>query len=156
MRYLLPGVVLTFGLITSVQSAVAEESHEALSTFKDCDLCPEMVVIPAGIFMMGLPEVESSQRQVSIVTPFAIGKFEVTFDEWDVCVTAGSCDDAVSDRGWGRGRRPVMMVTWLGAKPYGEWLSERTGKSYRLPSDAEWEYAARAGTTSNHRSYGLV
>ena len=75
-----------------------------------------------------------------------MSKFEVTFDEWDACVAYGDCDPRVSDSGWGRGRQPVINVTWDDAKRYVAWLSRMTGKPYRLLTEAEWEYAARAGT----------
>jgi formylglycine-generating enzyme required for sulfatase activity len=115
---------------------------------------PEMVVIPAGEFMMGSPEDEPGrfddegpQHKVVIAHPFAVGKYAVTFDEWDAYVndTGGYRPD---DEGWGRGRRPVINVNWEDAQSYVKWLRERTGKDYRLLSEAEWEYAARAGTTT--------
>ncbi|MBM3568336.1 MAG: formylglycine-generating enzyme family protein [Alphaproteobacteria bacterium] len=121
---------------------------------RDCPDCPEMVVVPAGRFTMGSPAGEQGrgydegpQRQVS-VRSFALGKTEVTFAEWDACVNAGGCNTRPSDQGWGRGNRPVINVLWDDAKQYATWLSRRTGKQYRLPSEAEWEYAARAGTTT--------
>ncbi len=123
--------------------------------FRDCPECPEMVVVPAGSFTMGSPSSEEGhedgegpQHRVSIPAPFAVGKYEVTFSEWDACVTAGGCNGyRPDDRGWGRGRRPVINVSWDDAKSYVGWLSRKTGKRYRLLSEAEWEYAARAGTT---------
>ena len=116
-----------------------------------------MVVIPAGSFTMGSPANEPErdpdegpQRRVTI-GPFAIGKTEVTFAEWDACVTAGGCNGyKPPDQGWGRGSRPVVNVSWKDAKAYVSWLSQHTGKPYRLPSEAEWEYAARAGTTTRY------
>src|SRR5262249_22763223 len=72
--------------------------------------------------------------------------FEVTFDEWDACVAYGDCEPPVSDSRFGRGRKPVINVTWDDAQRYAAWLSKMTGKLYRLLSEAEWEYAARAGT----------
>lgn len=124
---------------------------EAGAVFKDCDECPEMVNIPAGEFQMGSPEGEGRenehpQHKVTISEPFVLGKYEVTFAEWDACVAAGSCDHTPDDRSWGRGDRPVMDVSWNDAQQYCGWLSETTGRLYRLPSEAEWEYAARAGS----------
>ena len=125
------------------------------TVFRDCADCPEMVVIPAGSFTMGSSSSESGryddegpQHPVRITSPFAAGKFEVTFDEWDACVRDRGCTQNPSDQGWGRGKRPVINVSWEEAKSYTQWLSRRTGKSYRLLTEAEWEYVARAGTTT--------
>ena len=123
--------------------------------FRDCDGCPEMVVIPAGEFMMGSPvseegrdDDEGPQHRVT-VRSFALGVTEVTFDEWEACVRGGGCDGyRPDDAGWGRGARPVIYVNWDDARAYVSWLSRETGESYRLPSEAEWEYAARGGTTT--------
>jgi formylglycine-generating enzyme required for sulfatase activity len=111
-----------------------------------------MVVVPAGKFIMGSPpeeegrdDSEGTQHEVTIVKPFAVSKFEVTFDDWDACVAYGDCP-RVSDSSWGRGRRPVINVTWDDAQHYVAWLSRMTGRIYRLLSEAEWEYAARART----------
>ncbi len=123
--------------------------------FRDCDQCPEMVVVPAGRFRMGdLAGVgDSDERpvhEVAIEYPFAVGKYEVTFAEWDACVAAGGCTHLPKDVGWGRGTRPVINVSWNDAQQYVRWLSRETGKSYRLLSEAEWEYMARAGTTTKY------
>jgi formylglycine-generating enzyme required for sulfatase activity len=115
-----------------------------------------MVVIPAGHFIMGAPETEEGsssdekpQHSVTITRPFAVGRFAVTFHEWDTCVAAKGCKNyRPADRGWGRGRRPVINVSWEDARAYVAWLSRETGKPYRLLSEAEREYVTRAGTTT--------
>ena len=122
--------------------------------FRDCAQCPQMVVVPAGSFLMGSRESEQERgkdegpvHRVRIVRPFAIGVYEVTFAEWDACEADGGCGGySPDDEGWGRGRRPVINVSWDDAQAYVRWLSAKTGKRYRLPSESEWEYAARAGT----------
>jgi len=123
-------------------------------TFRDCDACPEMVVIPAGSFRMGSPSGEADrqddegpQHNVSI-RAFALASTEVTFAQWDACVSDGGCRHRPEDEGWGRGNRPVINVSWNDAQEYVRWLSRKTGEEYRLPSEAEWEYSARAGTTT--------
>ncbi|MCI4665787.1 MAG: formylglycine-generating enzyme family protein [Neomegalonema sp.] len=113
---------------------------------------PEMVVIPEGEFMMGSPVDEpgrrgdeSPQHLVRIANRFALGKYAVTFDEFDAyCAATGVLKRW--DEGWGRGRRPVIHVSCDEAQGYCTWLSEQSGAEYRLPSEAEWEYACRAGT----------
>ncbi len=124
--------------------------------FKDCDACPEMVAVPPGTFLMGSPPDEKGRgdregppRRVAIAGAMAVGKYEVTFAEWDACRADGGCNGHIpDDRGWGRGRRPVIGVSWADAAAYAKWLGRKTGKPYRLPSEAEWEYAARAGTST--------
>lgn len=124
----------------------------ALSEFKDCAECPQMVVIPAGEFTMGSPPSEQNaeaQHRVTLASPFAVSKFEITFDDWDACTRDGGCGGYVlDDKGWGREKRPAIHVSWMDAKAYVSWLSHKTGKAYRLLSESEWEYAARAGTTT--------
>ena len=122
-------------------------------SFRDCSECPEMVAIPGGSYKMGSPgdEAERStdegpQHRVTIPRPIAVGKYEVTFAEWDACIAAGGCGGyRPEDEGWGRGRRPVINVSWNDAKSYVKWLSQETGKGYRLLTESEWEYVARAG-----------
>jgi formylglycine-generating enzyme required for sulfatase activity len=123
-------------------------------TFKDCPECPDMVVVPAGNFMMGSNDGAVQERPVHnvvIAKPFAIGKFEVTFAEWDACAAAGSCQRRPEDQGWGRGLQPVINVSWDEVvKEFLPWLSRTSGKTYRLLSEAEFEYAARAGSGAKY------
>ena len=121
--------------------------------FRDCDRCPEMVVVPEGRFRMGDlngvgDDEEKPIHNVTIASPFAVGKYEVTFAEWDACVAAGGCTHRPEDDG-GRGSLPVIRVSWNDVQEYVKWLSRVTGEPYRLLSEAEWEYVARAGTTTN-------
>ena len=119
---------------------------------------PEMVVIPAGTFRMGCLSYddtcfddEKPVHDVQIPRPFALSKYEVTFAEWDACVAAGGCKGhRPDDVGWGRGSLPVINVSWSDAQAYVSWLSKGTGNTYRLPSESEWEYAARAGSTTKY------
>ena len=128
------------------------------NVFRDCPHCPEMVVVPAGSFTMGSPSSEAGrdgdegpQRRVNIPSPFAVGVYEATFAEWDACVSGGGCDGHhPDDEGWGRGGRPVIHVSWDDAQAYASWLSRETGEDYRLLSEAEWEYVARAGTATRY------
>jgi formylglycine-generating enzyme required for sulfatase activity len=157
-------------------AAAAERALKPRDSFRECDKCPEMLVVPAGSFTMGSPESERTpiaaayvtyrivpgglttapplssegpQHQVTIARPFAVGRFAVTFDEWDACADDGGCNGyRPSDQGWGRGSRPVVNVNWNDAEAYAAWLAGKTGKRYRLLSESEWEYMARAATTT--------
>ena len=123
--------------------------YKAGDFFRDCPDCGELVVLPAGSFDMGSGEnFEGPVHRVTIAKPFAIGRREVTFSEWDQCIAGGGCKYRPDDHGWGRGDRPVIDISWLDAKDFLKWLSDKTGQTYRLPTEAEWEYAARAGTTT--------
>jgi len=156
-----PALAITEDNVAAViEQAEAKELSPGAS-FRDCSECPEMVVIPGGRFRMGSPsnepdryDDEGPQRDVSIAKAFAVGKFEVTWAEWEACVRDGDChareDEAREDEGWGRGQRPVINIDWNDAQAYAAWLSSKTGASYRLLSEAEWEYAARAGTPTRY------
>jgi len=175
-----------------VLTAKTQKNFKPGQTFRDCNTCPEMVVIPAGSFMIGSPEnepgrfnnvdeapVEGPQKQISI-TQFAAGKFDVTKEQWAVFVkatnrpTAGGCgwanlpgEDLLqpwlprAEANWNHvgffqdSSHPVICVSWIDAKEYVEWLSKKTGFTYRLLSESEWEYAARAGTTTPY-SWGVT
>jgi formylglycine-generating enzyme required for sulfatase activity len=152
-----PTVMQTPMRCDGVEAQVGNENHclKAKDSFKECPDCPAMVVVPRGSFIMGSPQNEpdrwsgEEQVRVLIAAPFAVGQFAVTFDEWDYCLADGGCTGYTpNDRGWGRGNRPVIDVSWDNAKAYVKWLSRRTGKTYRLLSEAEREYVARAGTTT--------
>ena len=119
--------------------------------FRECAKdCPFMVVVPGGSFTMGSLRYQNEGPVHKVtIAKLAVSKFEVTFDEWNACIAFGDCPK-VNDNGWGMGQQPVVNVTWDDAQRYAAWLSLMTGKSYRLLSEAEWEYAARAGTSTEY------
>jgi formylglycine-generating enzyme required for sulfatase activity len=147
-----------------VLKPLAERALKPGDSFRDCavrqqnaDYCPDMVVVVAGTFAMGAPETieavhpnELPQHRVTIAEPFAVSKFKLTFAEWDACIGAGGCGGyrPRSDAVWGRGQQPVIYVSWNDAQQYVAWLSKITGKTYRLLTEAEYEYATRAGSTT--------
>jgi uncharacterized caspase-like protein len=123
-------------------------------SFRDLYMAPEMVVIPPGEFQMGSNGEGSDygcpQHKVTIPQAFAVGRYPVTFTEWDEAIAQGGVSYKPHDQGWGRGRRPVINVSWDDVQAYVQWLSARTGQSYRLLSEAEWEYACRAGSQGDY------
>ncbi|MCB1918881.1 MAG: SUMF1/EgtB/PvdO family nonheme iron enzyme [Candidatus Competibacteraceae bacterium] len=154
----------TFNGVRALKAEVSVEdsSHEILpyladwitahSSSSDFFIEPDMVVLSGETFLMGSPTSEvgrwdNEQQHTVTVARFAIGKYEVTFDEYDRFAEATGRTKP-DDEGWGRGRRPVINVDWFDATAYARWLSQQTGLAYRLPTEAEWEYAARAGTTT--------
>jgi formylglycine-generating enzyme required for sulfatase activity len=161
----IPGAAPDFSSVAERTAGKEPRAAEPIGDYKpgdvfsDCAGCPSMIVVPAGTFTMGSPptengrsEHEGPQRTVTIGSDFAVGRYEVTWAEWDACVADGGCssagpDGAGGDEGWGKGERPVINVSWDDAQAYVSWLSRKTGKTYRLLSEAEWEYAARAGTS---------
>ncbi len=137
------GAGVAFGVAASARHAQAPGT-----AFKDCPECPEMVVVPAGSFLMGsaspsAPAYEKPQHRVTFAAPFAIGKYEVTQSEWTAMMMQNLS-------GYTAPRRPVDGPTWTEVQEFVRRLSMKTGKQYRLPSEAEWEYSARAGSTSDY------
>jgi formylglycine-generating enzyme required for sulfatase activity len=148
--------VLSPMLMPGPLSPAQEQALKPPNAFQECSKCPVMTVVPAGSFFMGSPTTEPGrdndegpQHPVTIAAQFAVGKYEVTFDEWNACVADGGCNGyKPADQGWGGGRRPVINVSWTDATAYVNWLAKKTGKPYRLLSEAEYEYATRAGSTT--------
>ena len=140
------------------QPALADSQQKEGLVFRDCDTCPELVSIAPGEFMVG-PEGRSTAQQaitavetkkVVVDKPFAIGRYEITFDDWQRCVDAGGCKSQPADDGWGRGRLPVIHVSYNDiSEQYLPWLSKVTGFTYRLPTEAEWELASQGGNKSS-------
>ena len=140
----LAGLLFSFAAWGDAVPAAGEE-------FRDCSQCPLMKVVPSGEFEKGPPPSASGHfhnegivRTITIARPFAVGKFEVSVAQWGACVAAGRCEPVDANRPESS-QYPATGVSWEGATAYSEWLAEITGKPYRLLSETEWEYAARAG-----------
>jgi formylglycine-generating enzyme required for sulfatase activity len=140
------------------QPGLADSQQKEGMIFRDCDTCPELVSIAPGEFMVG-PEGRGTAQQaitavetkrVVVDKPFAIGRYEITFDDWQHCVDGGGCKGEPADDGWGRGRHPVIHVSYNDiSQQYLPWLSKVTGFTYRLPTEAEWELASQGGNKSS-------
>jgi formylglycine-generating enzyme required for sulfatase activity len=171
--------LLRLGIQTFVSTALillagsvplANAAAPMAKVFKDCDMCPEMVIIPRGAFIMGSPETEQNrdsdegQHKVTIEYSFAVSKGPITWDQWEACVNDAMCDGKSVEAalrldregkpiqnyaGHARNNHPVVGVSWHDAKAFVGWLNRKTGKEkYRLLSESEFEYAARAGTNT--------
>ena len=168
--------ILLVGL-TSFESARSQSSAvpsemKAGDTFSECRNCPEMIVLPAGGFLMGSPEDEplrrenEQQHRIRFAQPFAMSRTPVTWDQWEACVRDDWCDGLAVELALttlpngetnpnftdkGRGTRPVVGVSWFDAQAFVGWLNHKAGVDdlYHLPSEAEWEYGARAGSTTS-------
>ncbi len=156
-RYCFPATLLA----TFLGLADADDLSNSIGdVFRDCDVCPKMVVIEKGTFKMGSPPsaagrptLEGSVRRVEISRAFALGVYEITQQNWQSCVFSKKCDVIEYDKRGGD-HFPIANVSWIQAVQYVEWLSDKTKFDYRLPTEAEWEYAARAGSDRS-RFFGL-
>jgi formylglycine-generating enzyme required for sulfatase activity len=161
--------VIMLSLMAGCTTSTIDAGREGKS-FKDCAMCPEMVIIPPGTFIMGSPETEKyreddeGQHKVTISYSFAVSKAPITWDQWEACARDAMCDGQAVETAlrresqgkpteeymdYGRGNRPVIGISWWDAQIFVGWLNKKAGKEqYRLLSESEYEYAARAGTTT--------
>lgn len=152
-RWVVSLVVITVVFLGTVHSSSSQE--QAQDVARTVELEPKMVVVPGGSFIMGDlsgagNDTERPSHMVNIRV-FKLGKYEVTHAQWDACVTDGGCGGWWrSDAGWGRANRPIFNVSWKDAQGFINWLNAKTGGQYRLPTEAEWEYAARAGSAAEY------
>ena len=143
------GALLTASCASGPEKPISADSktYQSGTLIQDCVDCPKMVVIAPGIFEMGSrrgQDDEKPRHEVTLRHGFAVGLYEVTFQEWTTCVEEGGCRHRPSDEDWGRQQRPLVNVSWNDAKGYIAWLNKKTDMDYRLLSESEWEYAARA------------
>ncbi len=149
--------VVVFLMVIGLISPGSHADDMVGKAFRDCAVCPEMVVVPPGSFKMGSNDsdydydTEQPVHKVTPAHPLAVGKYEITFSQWDACMSEGGCSQNPFDF-WGRGNRPVIFVNWNDVQEYVRWLGRKTGQRYRLLSEAEWEYVARAGTQTEYHT----
>ena len=164
-------IIMTAASAGAFAQSAVPDNPRAGQKFRECRNCPEMVVLPAGSYMMGSPEDEplrrdnEKQRRITFERPFAMSATPVTWDQWEACVRDARCDGTAVELALttlpsgernpnftdqGRGSRPVVGVSWYDAQNFVGWLNWKAGVDdlYHLPSEAEWEYGARAGTTT--------
>ena len=151
---------IALGVCIIMVSSHVIAQPEAGDIFQDCDSCPKMIVIPAGPYGFGSPPNEFGSPynegyvlDIVFEQPFSISQLEITFAQWEMCAQDATCP-SIDDEGYGRGNQPVMNVSWEDTQVYIQWLREKTGKAYRLPSEAEWEYTAQSGTKRT-RFFGI-
>ncbi len=147
------GALVTASCTTTPEKPISADPkvYKSGTVVKDCVDCPKMVVVEPGSFEMGSRRGETDEkprREVRIPHGFAVGMYEVTFREWTVCVEEGGCSHMPEDENWGKALRPLVNVSWNDAQDYISWLNRKTGLDYRLLSEAEWEYAARAESSA--------
>ena len=142
--------VFAAAILSTLALSQAQESRLPGETFRDCEDCTELVIVPSGEFTMGSNDKpsETPPHRVAIHKAFAIGRRLITLSEWGRCVAAGGCKYAPPDPGQGGADLPVTNLSWDDAQEFVAWMSRTSGKVYRLPSEAEWEFAARAGSTT--------
>ncbi len=154
-NYFIPLYTLTTqaAISSSIKNNVLKSGKFFRDNLRNGKVGPEMAVIPAGHFEMGDSQNVGAKWEQPVhtvsISSFAIGRYEITFAEYEQFALATGRELPV-DEGWGRGKRPIINVTWQNAVTYANWLSEQTGQKYRLPTEAEWEYVARATTSSKY------